>query len=87
MPAIFGNTIADLMIGDEHRFVPNHDDSDTNTNTKKYHQSSHHLERFDAVLMRSRKDGGIGGSPLVDIAEMNEPPLHRSIRSQNRSTC
>lgn len=78
MPAIFGNTIADPMIGDEHHFVPNHDDSDTNTNTKKFHQSSHHLERFDAVLMRSRNDGGIGGSALDDVAGMNEtlpPPL------------
>jgi len=67
MPVIQNaKAVVDPMIGDEHFFVPN--------NSDKSHQSAHHLERFDAVLVRKRKIGGLGSSPLGELGTEEAPP-------------
>jgi len=72
MPTIKNATaVVDPMIGDEHCFVPNNKSDERKID---FQQSARHLERFDTVLVRRRKTGGLSSSPMVDMLGTEETP-------------
>jgi len=67
IPAKFGNTVSDAMLGDEYTFAPNSDPD-------RLKESPEQSTRFSAVLMRSRKRG-MRNSPMGDIIGFEPPPV------------